>query len=215
VAASGMGYCIKKKFLKRNHVNFEIIMTTPGETKSFFYLVLVLGGILIVISSFLIRHAVLDIRRGRRGLQQFFTCHGKERWGPPVRVNEWRRNAIYHLIAQRETLDNDLWQLKNRRNNLAEMEREEENKFSELEIAEQDSKEAGDIEKSRFIEFEMSRNRIKRGDLRTRILEKESIINSMEKALQRINNCLISYMKGENPRLPVLRYIRGLFFDLR
>jgi hypothetical protein len=33
------------------------------------------------------------------------------------------------------------------------MEWEEENKFSELGIAEQDSKEAGDIEKSRFFEF--------------------------------------------------------------
>jgi hypothetical protein len=190
-------------------------MTTPGEINSFFYLVLVLVGILIVISSFGIRHAVLDTRRGRRGLQKFVTCHGKERWGPPVRVNEWRHNAIRHLIARRETLDNDLWQLKNRRNNLTEMEREEENKLSELGIAKHASKEAGDSKKSRFIEFELSRNRIKRGDLRTRILEKEATISSMEKVLQRVNKCLKSYIKGENPRLPVLRYIRGLFLDLR
>jgi len=38
---------------------------------------------------------------------------------------EWQRNTIPHLIAQRETLDNDIWQMTNRRNNLAEMEEEE------------------------------------------------------------------------------------------
>jgi hypothetical protein len=190
-------------------------MTTPEEIKGYFYPILVLGGVLIVLCSFRIRHVVLDLHRGRRGLQQFFTCHGKERWGPPVRVNEWRRNAIRHLIAQRETLNNDLWQMKNRRNNLVEMEQEEQKKFSDLGITEQNSKEAGDIEKSRFIGFEISRNRIKTADLRNRIQEKEAIIRSMENALQNVNNCLKSYTKGENPRLPVMRYIRGLFFDLR
>jgi predicted RNase H-like nuclease (RuvC/YqgF family) len=190
-------------------------MTTPGEIKGFLYPILVLVGILVVISSFRIRHVVLDLHRSRRGLQQFFTCHGKERWGPPIRVNEWRRNAIRHLIARRETLENDLWQMKNRWNNLVEMEREEQKKFSELEIAELNSKAAGDVEKSRFIAFEISRNMIKTEDLRKRITEKEVRIRSMENALQRVNKCLKSYMKGENPRLPVIRYIRGLFFDLR
>jgi histidinol-phosphate/aromatic aminotransferase/cobyric acid decarboxylase-like protein len=190
-------------------------MTIPGEIKGYLYPILVLAGILIVISSFRIRHMVLDLHRSRRGLQQFFTCLGKERWGPPFRVNEWRRNAIRHLIAQRETLDNDLWQMKNRWNNLREMEREEQKKISELEIEEQKSSVTGDVEKSRFIRFEISRNMIKTGDLRNRILEKEVRIRSMENDLQRINKCLRSYMKGENPRLPVIRYIRGLFLDLR
>jgi hypothetical protein len=46
-------------------------------------------------------------------------------------VKEWQRNAIRHLIAQRDTLDNDIWQMNNRRNNLAEMEQEAQKKHSE------------------------------------------------------------------------------------
>jgi hypothetical protein len=170
---------------------------------------------IVIIGFFRARHILLDIHRARRGLQQFFTCHGKERWGPPVKVKEWQRNAIHHLIAQRETLDNDIWQMKNRRNNLAEMEKEEENRLSELIISEINSKAGDEEDKSRFIEFEIARCRVKIGELQKRIHQKDMNIHSMELAKQLVNTCLKSYSRGKNPRLPVLKYIRGLFFDLR
>jgi hypothetical protein len=190
-------------------------MIIPGDFKGYYYPLLVLAGILILLCIFRIRHMMLHIHRFNRGLQQFFTCHGKEWWGPPVRVKEWRRNATRHLIAQRETLDNDIWQIKNRRNNLAEMEREEQAKLSELNRAGQSAKKAGDNDQSLFIEFEISRNKANTEDLKIRIQEKEVIIRSMGQAMKRADGCLKSYMKEENPRLPVMRYIRGLFFDLR
>ncbi|MEI7432940.1 MAG: hypothetical protein WCJ93_01675 [Methanomicrobiales archaeon] len=190
-------------------------MIIPVDFKDYYYPILLLAGILLFLCIFRIRHMLLDIHRGRRGLQQFLTCHGKERWGPPVRVKEWRRNAIRHLIAQRETLDNDIWQIKNRRNNLAEMEREERRKLSELNRARKNAKMAGNTDQSLFIGFEISRNNAKTEDLNKRILDKEVTIHSMEQALKHADGCLTSYMKEENPRLPVMRYIRGLFFDLR
>jgi hypothetical protein len=188
-------------------------MTIQGYPVGY-YMILVLSGIVIII-FFRVRHMVLDIHRARRGLQQFFTCHGKERWGPPVRVKEWQRNAIHHLIAQRETLDNDIWQKKNRRNNLAEMEKEEQNRLSELLISEINTKAGDDMEKSRFIEFEIARSKVKIEELKKNIQEKDESIHSMELAKQLVNTCLKSYSKGKNPRLPVQKYIRGLFFDLR
>jgi hypothetical protein len=190
-------------------------MILPGVLTGYYYLIPILAGIFIILCIFRIRHMFLDIHRTRQGLQQFFTCHGKERWGPPARVKDWQHNAIRHLIAQRETLENDTWQMKNRRNNLAEMEQEEQKKLSELGIAEQKAQAADDKEKSLFIEFEISRNKAKTEDLRNRIQEKDIIIRSMEQALQRANKCLKSYSGGKNPRLPVSRYILGLFFDLR
>lgn len=88
-------------------------------------MITILAGIVIIVCIFRARHMLLDIHRTRLSLHPFFTFHGIERWGPPARVKGWQRNAIRHLIAQRETLDNDIWQMKNRRNNLAEMEEEE------------------------------------------------------------------------------------------
>jgi hypothetical protein len=158
---------------------------------------------------------LLDIHRKRLGLIQFFTCHGKERWGPRARVKEWQRNAIRYLLAQRDTLDNDLWQMNNRRNNLAEMEQEEQKKRSELELSGISAKTLEDPDKSLFIEFEITLNMTKIEDLRHRIQQKDSGIHSMELARDHVKKCLTSYSKGENPRLPVIRYIRGLFFDLR
>jgi len=189
-------------------------MIVEGDLAGYYYLVPALAGILII-GILRVRHMVLDHHRNRRGLRQFFTCHGKERWGPPVRVKEWQHNAIRHLISQRETLDNDIWQLKNRRNNLAEMEKEEQKKLSDLTISQIKSREAKDLDKSLFIEFEISRNLAKIGDLRNRLQQKDRIISSMEQAKQLANICLRSYIKGENPRLPVQKYLRGLFFDLR
>jgi hypothetical protein len=188
-------------------------MIQPGDLSGYF-LILSFAGI-IIISLFRTRHILWDLRRMKHGLSLFVTCHGKERWGPPARVKEWRRNAVRHLIAQRESLENDLWQLRNRRNNLAEMCREEQKKLSALKIAELNAKETGDLVQFRFIEFEISRNKVKFKELKDRILQKDTLIHSMEEARYRVNSCLLSYSKGENPRLPVPEYIRGLFFDLR
>lgn len=189
-------------------------MIIQGDFAGYYYLVPVLAGILII-GILRVRHMVLDHHRDRRGLHRFFTCHGKERWGPPVRVKEWQHNAIRHLIAQRETLDNDIWDLKNRRNNLAEMEKEEQKKLSDLKISQITPREARDLDKSLFIEFEISRCLAKIGDLRNRLQQKDTMISSMEQAQKLVNTCLRSYIKGENPRLPVQKYLRGLFFDLR
>jgi len=189
-------------------------MKISGALSGYYFMVLILAGIFIIICIFLIRHMVLDFRRKRRGLHQFFTCHGKERWGPQIKVKEWQRTAIRHLIAQRDTLDNDTWQMKNRRNNLAEMEQVESKKLSALETSRPNSKVDADIQKSMFNDFEITRSRAKLEDLRNRIQQKDTLIRSMEQARQRVNKCLKAYSKGENPRLPVLNYIRGLFFDL-
>ena len=179
-----------------------------------YYLALpVLTGIFIFCIT-RIRHMMHDFHRNRRGLCQFFTCHGKERWGPPLKVKEWQRNAIRHLVAQRETLDNEMWQMENRRNNLAEMEREELKKVTELELLALQSKMSADSAKSQFINFELTRNNAKIEDLRNRIRQKDTVIRSMDHARRHVTECLVSYGRGENPRLPVSDYIRGLFFDL-
>ncbi len=180
----------------------------------YYYIVLpVLAGILIL-CIIRIRHMMHDFHRNRNGLCQFFTCHGRERWGPPLKVKEWQRNAIRHLIAQRETLDNDMWQMENRRNNLAEMEREEQKKVTELGLLALQSKMSADSVKSQFIDFELNRNKAKIEELRNRIRQKDTVIRSMDHARRHVTECLVSYGRGENPRLPVLGYIRGLFFDL-
>jgi predicted RNase H-like nuclease (RuvC/YqgF family) len=129
-------------------------------------------------------------------------------------VKEWQRNAIRHLIAQRDTLDNDIWQMNNRRNNLAEMEQEAQKKLSELELSGISTRTLEDTEKSLFIEFEITLNKTKIEDLRRRLEQKDASIQSMEQARNQVKRCLTSYSKGENPRLPVMRYIRGLFFYL-
>ena len=190
-------------------------MKIPGDISGYYYMVLILAGIFIIICIFRIRHMLLDLHRKRRGLHQFFTCHGKERWGPPIRVKEWQHNAIRHLIAQRDTLENDTWQMKNRRNNLAEMEQVESEKLSKLEASGLNTKADDEMQESMFISFEISRSRAKLEDLRSRIQQKDTIIHSMEQAKLQVNKCLKSYSEGENPRLPVINLIRGLFFDLR
>jgi len=72
-----------------------------------------------------------------------------------------------------------------------------------------------DSEQSLVIEFELSRNNAKTEDLRKRVEQKDPIIRKMELPRRRVNKCLTSYCKGENPRLPGMRYARGLFIDLR
>jgi hypothetical protein len=188
-------------------------MIKTGSLICHYFMLSVLAG-MIILCLLRIRHMLRDIHRTREGLCKFITCHGKERWGPPVRVKEWQRNAIRHLIAQRETLDNDIWQLKNRQNNLAEMEQEELKKVSELVLSKLQSKNAGDREKSLFIKFELIRNRAKSRDLKHRKKQKDIAVRSMEHARQHVTDCLRSYSEGENPRLPVSGYIRGLFFDI-
>ena len=180
-----------------------------------YYFIIPVMAVIVITGIFRIRHMVLDLHRTRRGLQQFFTCHGNERWGPPLRVKEWQRNAVRHLIAQHETLDNDIWQLKNRRNNLSEMEKEEQKRLSELILSELNSRAAEDLEKSLFLDFEISRSRAKIEDVRKRIREKDTVVLSMEKVKLEVTMCLKAYIRGGNPRLPVKKYIRGLFFDLR
>ena len=87
--------------------------------------------------------------------------------------------------------------------------------FQNCIISEINSKAGDDMEKSRFIEFEIARCKVKIEELKKRIRQKDSNIHSMEIAKQQVNTCLKSYSKGKNPRLPVQKYIRGLFFDLR
>lgn len=189
-------------------------MAIQGSLAGYYYIIPFMAGI-VVTGVFLIRHMLQDLHRTRRGLQQFFTCHGKERWGPPLRVREWQRNAVRHLIAQRETLDNDIWEIKNRRNNLAEMEKEEQKRLSALIMSEMNSRMAEDLEKSLFLDFEISLSEAKIKDIRKRIQEKENVILSMEKVKLQVIICLKAYSRGNNPRLPVKKYIRGLFIDLR
>jgi|GEM_PF-3893571 len=188
-------------------------MIVQGDLTGSYYTILMLGVIVIIMLR--IRHMLLDIHRTRLGLLRFLTCHGKERWGPRARVKEWQRNVIRHLIAQRDTLDNDIWLMKNRRNNLEELKKEEQKKLSELELSEINARTLDDTDKFLFIKFEITLNKAKIEDLRNRIQQKDTSIHSMEQARDRAKKCLASYSKGENPRLPVIRYIRGLFFDLR
>jgi hypothetical protein len=185
-------------------------MAIQGYLAGYYYIIPVIAGV-VLIGVFRIRHMVLDFHRTKRGLQQFFTCHGKERWGPPLRVMEWRRNAIRHLIAQHETLENDVWQIKNRRNNLSEMEKEEQNRLSELIQSAMNLRAAGDLEKLQFLDFQISRSKVKIEDLRKRILEKDTVVLSMEKVKQQVNACLKAYIRGNNPRLPAKKNIRDCF----
>jgi hypothetical protein len=189
-------------------------MSIPGNFRDY-YPLLLLAGVVIILCIFRVRHKLQDIRRKRRGLCQFFTCHGKERWGPPAKIKEWQRTSIRHLIARRESLDNDIWQMKNKRNNLAEMQSEELKKYSELEREKTTTYSDEDNEKFLFIEFEIFRNKVKTEYLRNHISQKDRTLQSMEDARQRINECLKSYTKGDNPRLNRLNSIKGLFFDLR
>lgn len=129
-------------------------------------------------------------------------------------MREWQRTAIRHIIVQRDTLDSDIWQMNNRRNNPVEMEQEEK-KRSGVELSGISAKNLDDTEKSRFIEFGVTQNKINIEDLRHRIQQKDIRILAMEQAREKIKKCLTSYSKVDNPRLPVMRYIRGLFFDMR
>ncbi len=104
--------------------------------------------------------------------------------------------------------------MNNRRNNPVEMEQEEK-KRSGVELSGISAKNLDDTEKSRFIEFGVTQNKINIEDLRHRIQQKDIRILAMEQAREKIKKCLTSYSKVDNPRLPVMRYIRGLFFDMR
>ena len=104
--------------------------------------------------------------------------------------------------------------MENRRKNLAEMEQEERKKITRTRtlVHYNPSGTEVDSEKSQFIEFELTRNKAKIEDLKNRIRQKDIAIHSMEHARRRVTECLISYSKGENPRLPVLGLYQGIIF---
>ena len=174
--------------------------------------IFVIGIIMAVLRYKRVKH-IQKLRK--KGLRQFFTCAGRERWGYSDKIALWKNNEIKYLLVKIKPINNEISKLQFSIEGLKDRDISLNNLQAQQIIALNNAKMLHDQNLISMMQQKVRNTQANIQENSHQIKRKQEKINSLRKTEKRAKDCINAYKHGKNPQLPLIQKILGLFFYLK